>query len=344
MDVDLAKLGRFITDHFDLDQLGVLCQELEVPYDQLVGDTCSARAFDLVTMMRDRGQLSALLAAVARARPDTFDPRDFEAKPQHERAGYGRAVRLVLLGGGAVLVLLAGFFLLSIRRHTPSQLPSASVTVEASASANVLPTGSPVVTSPAPSPSPIVLTATPSPPPATSTTRATSSPSPTLIHTPNPPPTPRATTLPSATPILSSDFPALSYDAGARSLRLAPGDASLRRARLCTPLNAYQSPQAIYLVANVADALGLSLPAQARVTHTYPGRLNGESVTRILEVRRHPVAGIKVTGEEADLTGCDLLLSADVRQALGFPADLGEFNAAPRFDHGWVTIEFLAAP
>jgi hypothetical protein len=56
------------------------------------------------------------------------------------------------------------------------------------------------------------------------------------------------------------------------------------------------------------------------------------------------VAGIKVTGEEADFTGCDLLLSSDVRQVLGFPVNLGEFDDAPRFDHGWVVVEFLAAP
>ena len=129
-----------------------------------------------------------------------------------------------------------------------------------------------------------------------------------------------------------------------RTLRLAPGDASLRRARLCTPLNAYHRVQAVYFIESVADPLGLPLPGSARVTHTYPGQLAGGSVSRVFEIRRHPVEGIKVTGEAADFTGCDLVVSQDVRELLGFPSDLGEFSDPPRFDHGWVTLEFLAAP
>ena len=132
--------------------------------------------------------------------------------------------------------------------------------------------------------------------------------------------------------------------AGERTLRLAPGDATLGRARLCTPLNAYQSAQIIYLVESVADGLGLPLPGQARITHTYPDHLAGGSAVQTLEVRRHPVEGVKVSGEAVNFTGCDLLASEELRALLGFPLALSEFNDPPRFDHGWVTIEFLIAP
>jgi type VI protein secretion system component VasF len=337
MEVDLAKLGRFIINHFDLVQLQALCQELDVPYDQLLGDTRSARAFDLVTMMRDRGQLSALLAAVAQARPDAFDPQKFETKRQRERARRRGGRWLILLGGGVVLALLVGFFFPLIWR--PASSPAGEV--QTSPLPSVTPTLTPFPTS-TPPPS-----ATPSPVPMTPPPRPTSSPSPTAPHTPTPTHTPISTDTPtpppSATPTLSPLSPALSYDAENRTLRLALGDASLGRSRLCTPLNAYQSTEAVYLIESAADLLGLSLPARARVTHTYPEQLTDGSVVRNLEVRRHPLKGVKVTGEEADFTGCDLVVAEELRRVLGFPSDLGEFNDPPRFDHGWVTIEFLAA-
>ena len=104
MGIDLAKLGRFITDHFSPEQLGALCQELDVPYEDLLGDTHPARAFDLVTVMRDQGQLSALLAAVAQARPDTFDPQLVGEGRQPKRGGRRALIWLVALGGGALLI------------------------------------------------------------------------------------------------------------------------------------------------------------------------------------------------------------------------------------------------
>ena len=136
----------------------------------------------------------------------------------------------------------------------------------------------------------------------------------------------------------------MSYNPETRILRLTPGDTNLERARLCTPLHIYQGIQVIYLIESTADSLGLPLPAQARVSHSYPERLGGGPVVRTLEVRRHPVTGVKVSGEAVDFVGCDLLLSEDLRVTLGLPTDLGEFDDPSRFDHGWVTIELLAAP
>ncbi len=348
MEVDLAKLGRFVAEHFDLDQLQALCQELGISYDQLLGDSRSARAFDLVTLMRDQGQLSALLAAVAQARPDPFAPRDFEAKRQRERAGRGGAGWLMLLSGGVALALLAGFLFLLARRFALTPSPSATPTSGTQAAVTVPPARSRVAS--VPSPSPTVLTLTPSPIPATPTPSPTASPppSPTSTATPSPTPSPTATSsptpLPTATPFLSPLSPAWSYDAESRTLALTPGDTSLGRARLCTPLSTYHSLQALYLIEGVADALGLPLPAQARVTHSYPERLPDGPVVRTLELRRHPVESLTVSGTTLNFTGCDLIASEELRLSLGFPASLGEFNAPPRFDHGWVTIELLPAP
>lgn len=337
MTVDLAKLGRFIADQFDLDQLQALCQELGVAFDQLLGETLPARAFDLVTLMRDQGQLSALVAAVAQARPDAFSPQDFQVQRPHERAERGGIGRSALLGGGLVLALLVGLYFLLTRK--PASAPAATSTATMSPTLTLIPSMPPP--SPTPSPSPAtptttIVTPTTTPIPATPTASPTPSPSPS--------PTPAATATftptltPSATPVLSPSTPPLSYDAETRILELAPG------ARLCTPLNAYHLPDVIYVIESIADGLELPLPAQARITHSYPERLADDSVTRTVEMRRHPREGIKVTGEEADFLGCYLVVSEDLRLLLGFPANLGEFNDPPRFDHGWVIIEFLTTP
>jgi hypothetical protein len=132
----------------------------------------------------------------------------------------------------------------------------------------------------------------------------------------------------------------LVYDAGTQTLSLAPGDAGLLRARLCTPLNAYQRDDVLYMIDSVADRLALPLPGRAQVTHLYPVGGEAESVTRVLEVQRHPVSGVKVSGEPADFTGCDLVLAQSLREQLGLPLELGEFDDPARFDHGWVIVQF----
>jgi hypothetical protein len=88
----------------------------------------------------------------------------------------------------------------------------------------------------------------------------------------------------------------------------------------------------------------LSLPAQARVSHVDAAHLEDGPFVYTLEVRPHPVEGTKVTGETLSFVGCELLVSEDLRRLLGFPIILGGFDAPSRFDHGWVTFEFLATP
>lgn len=339
-EVDLAKLGRFIADHFDLDQLQLLCQELDVPYYKLLGDTRSARSFDLVTTLRDRGQLSALMAAVAQARPDVFDPQDFEreGKAAPERASRWR-YWLLLVGGVALLV--GGYVWWAGR---PAAAPAPSMTPGLAVTSAVSPTRTSRGTS---TRTPPAETATPIP--TLSNTR-TAQPTRTLAPTP----TGTATAFPTARPVsdeetegvlaaptLAPESPGLLYDAASRVLWLAPGDATLGRARLCTPLSAYQGVEAVYVIENVATSLGLALPARARVTHFPVDPMAQAPFTRTLEILSHPLQGVKVSGEPADFTGCDLVLSVPLREALGLPVSLGAFDAPSRFEHGWIRLEYM---
>jgi hypothetical protein len=348
MDVDLAKLGRFIADHYDLRQLEGLCRELGIAYEQLVGDTRSAKAFDLVTLVRDRGQLSQLLAAVTRAHPDTFDARSLDSRQRRERTGYRRWSWLAGLVAGLAVTLVIGFLLLRIGRQTPGASPGPAA---GPTSAQVQVTVAPTPTKVPVTPTGIPATPTPRPTvPLAPSVTPTSSPTPTPTarprdtSTPTPSPTPSPTGTPSPTPELSPLSAALDYDQERGILTLAPGDASLGRARLCTPLLVYHSTEAVYLLQGVVDALGLPLPAMGRVVHSCPERLGDEPVVRSLEIRPHPVEGATVSGDVLNFIGCDLILSAEVRELLGFPLTLGAFNDPARFDHGWVTIEFSVAP
>ena len=342
-EVDLAKLGRFIADHFDLDQLRLLCQELDVPYYQLLGDTRSARSFDLVTTLRDRGQLSALMAAVARARPDAFAPQDFEREEAPAPDGGGRRRYGLLLMGGIAL-LIGGYIWWSGR---PAAAPAPSATPGLAVTDTVSPTRTPRGTS------------TRTPAAETATSRPTRSPTRTAQPTRTPACTPTGTATasptsrpafdegmesPLAAPTLGPESPGLVYDAGSRVLWLAPGDAALNRGRLCTPLYAYQGVEAVYVIENVATSLGLVLPARARVTHFPTDPTAERPFTRTLELLSHPVQGVKVSGEPADFTGCDLVLSVPLREALGMPVFLGEFGAPARFAHGWVRLVLLGTP
>jgi hypothetical protein len=113
---------------------------------------------------------------------------------------------------------------------------------------------------------------------------------------------------------------------------------------MCTPLHTYQNSRTIYFTETSADSLGLPLPAQARVSHSYPELLGNEPVALVLDVQRHPMEGTTFTGAQVSFIGCDLLLNETLRLALGLPADLGEFDDAARFEHGWINVEFLPGP
>ncbi len=68
-------LHKFITEHFDREELSLLCFELGVKYGNLGSSTLDGQARDLVTWMQRRKQLPLLAAQVSRARPAiSFDP------------------------------------------------------------------------------------------------------------------------------------------------------------------------------------------------------------------------------------------------------------------------------
>ena len=123
MEVELAKLGRFIADHFDLDQLWALCRDVGISYDQLVGSTRSAKAFDLVTLARDRGRLSTLLASVARAYPDAFDANSLGSRRRGQRAKSWRWAWTAVLAAGTILALFGGYYISRVERSESTPQP-----------------------------------------------------------------------------------------------------------------------------------------------------------------------------------------------------------------------------
>jgi len=91
MPASLADLRRFLTEHFNDEELTALCFDhfYEVYRNFGGGATVNAKALALVDYCQRRDQLPALLAALERARPDPFR-RVFGARP----AGAGRRVAI----------------------------------------------------------------------------------------------------------------------------------------------------------------------------------------------------------------------------------------------------------
>lgn len=67
----LIQIHDLINDAFDLDEFRELCLHLEVKYDNLRGETLSARIHDLVQQQNRQGKLDNLLHYCAYLRPNT---------------------------------------------------------------------------------------------------------------------------------------------------------------------------------------------------------------------------------------------------------------------------------
>jgi hypothetical protein len=373
MDIDLAKLGRFVADSCDRDQLRALCQDLGFEYGELLGESRSARAFDLVSLADERGQLSTLLASIARQHPDRFNPQAFESRQQRRPARAIGWAGLAGIGVGALILMLSVLLVSRPWRSEPD--PFSNIIVSASTDTPSPPLPSPALptrtstlvivatTEVVPSPTRLVTLTSPpltieramtSEPAITSTLSAaptsmptdmpTATPAPTFAPTFTPLPTVTATPPPTPTPVLSSVTTGVLFDPTDRIVTIVPGVEDEGQGRLCTPLHPYYSVEAIYFHDYQIGQLGLSLPAKARVSHTPLTQPDGGVSVQVLEVRRHPLDGFKVTGEAANMLGCDLTLNQVLREALDLPLELGEFNDSARFDHGWITIEFLDSP
>ncbi len=68
----LAQLRQFIAAHYTLEELRVLCFDLDVPYDELGGEGLSLKASELVAWLERRGELERLLPALRQGRPGRF--------------------------------------------------------------------------------------------------------------------------------------------------------------------------------------------------------------------------------------------------------------------------------
>jgi tetratricopeptide (TPR) repeat protein len=69
----LTNLHRFITEHFDLEELRTLCFDLGIEYDDLGGEGRSDKARELLRRMGRRKELERLVDALRKVRPGAFD-------------------------------------------------------------------------------------------------------------------------------------------------------------------------------------------------------------------------------------------------------------------------------
>jgi HEAT repeat protein len=69
----LTRLHQFIARHYDLEELRALCFDLGVDFDELRGETKSAKAQALLLHLGRRRRLDRLLDALRRTRPQSFD-------------------------------------------------------------------------------------------------------------------------------------------------------------------------------------------------------------------------------------------------------------------------------
>ena len=79
-DYDLIVLQRLLVAHFDLDELKTLCFDVHVDFDELAGETKSAKARELVKHCYRHGLLDKLHEAGQRQRPGA----DWSAVIGHE--------------------------------------------------------------------------------------------------------------------------------------------------------------------------------------------------------------------------------------------------------------------
>ena len=68
------QLRQALVEHFSLDELRTLCQDIDISFDELPGaNTTSAKSRELITYMENRGRLDELVLAAAFERVRTRD-------------------------------------------------------------------------------------------------------------------------------------------------------------------------------------------------------------------------------------------------------------------------------
>lgn len=66
---EVARLGRLLDAHFDMGELRLLCAEMGIEWENLVGERRVEKAYALVASCGRNGRLGELVAAVRRERP-----------------------------------------------------------------------------------------------------------------------------------------------------------------------------------------------------------------------------------------------------------------------------------
>ncbi len=70
-----SQLRHLLAEHFSLDELRTLYQNIDISFDELLGtNTTSAKSRGLITYLENRGRLDDLVLAAARARPQVNWP------------------------------------------------------------------------------------------------------------------------------------------------------------------------------------------------------------------------------------------------------------------------------
>ncbi len=71
---ELIRLHKLLIEHFSLEELHVLCFYMGLSYEELSGDTRTAKMLNLITYLQRRDELQKLLDEVRRQRPNVDWP------------------------------------------------------------------------------------------------------------------------------------------------------------------------------------------------------------------------------------------------------------------------------
>jgi hypothetical protein len=197
---------------------------------------------------------------------------------------------------------------------------------------------------PTPTRGPAMTTRTPTPavtqsPAHTSTPTSTPTSTKTAVpptNTPTAIQTPTHTSTPTNTPVPPT--PEVTYDPGSRTITIHPGHAQAQTGRLCKGKMADVDRYAVFLRPAYLQGFGEPAGLLATVTHVYPE----ESINITLpdvEVGQYNDSEIDASGEPLNYSQCAFNAVQSMRNQLGLPSELGDFNSSARFDHGTITIQ-----
>jgi len=121
----LSQLHRLIDQHFDREELRLLCFDLDVDYDNLRGETKATAAMDLVRRLHREKRLEELVDRARDRRPNVLWPTPLAETPLLTRSVSSRWIG----GGAAVALLFIVFFVAYVllqddSREQPTVVPA----------------------------------------------------------------------------------------------------------------------------------------------------------------------------------------------------------------------------